>query len=96
MKLPASMPTVSVATATRALVTHPQPQSPQSLPVFTVLAEVDTFVTRAGDVLSAAAVALGQVAALSVATFATMNIRLTLVSLFVARQIAREHRRRTV
>jgi ATP:ADP antiporter, AAA family len=58
-------------------------------------AAIDTFFTRTGDVLSAGAVALGQFAALTVSTFAALNIGMTLVWIFVARQIAREHRRRT-
>ena len=52
--------------------------------------------TRTGDVLSAGAVALGQVLALTVSTFAALNVGMTLVWIFVARQIAREHRRRTL
>jgi hypothetical protein len=36
-----------------------------------------------------------QGAALTVSTFATVNVRLTVAWLLVARQIAREHRRRT-
>jgi AAA family ATP:ADP antiporter len=59
-------------------------------------AAIDTFFTRAGDVLSAGVVALGYVAALTVSTFAAVNVVLTLVWIFVARQIAREHRRRTI
>jgi AAA family ATP:ADP antiporter len=59
-------------------------------------AAIDTFFTRVGDVLSAGAVAVGQVTALTVSTFAGLNVLLTLLWLLVARQIAREHRRRTV
>jgi AAA family ATP:ADP antiporter len=59
-------------------------------------AAIDTFFTRTGEVLSAGAVALGQVAALTVTTFAALNVGMTLVWIFVARQIAREHRRRTL
>jgi AAA family ATP:ADP antiporter len=59
-------------------------------------AAIDTFFTRTGDVLSAGAVALGHVAALTVSTFAALNVAMTLVWIFVARQIAREHRRRTI
>ena len=46
------------------------------------------------DIVSAGVVALGQVAALTTGTFATVNVVLTIVGLGVARQIAREHRRR--
>ena len=59
-------------------------------------AAIDTFFTRTGDVLSAGAVALGQVAALTVSAFAALNVGLTLVWLAVAYRIAREHRRRTL
>jgi len=59
-------------------------------------AAIDTFFTRTGDVVSAGFVGLGQVAGLTVAAFAGINVVLTIVWLGVARQIAREHRRRTV
>jgi AAA family ATP:ADP antiporter len=59
-------------------------------------AAIDTFFTRSGDVLSAGAVALGQMTALTVSTFAALNVGMTLVWIFVARQIAREHRKRTL
>jgi len=58
-------------------------------------AAVDTFFTRAGDVLSAGFVGLGQVAGLTVAVFAGINVGLTIVWLWVAGQISAEHRRRT-
>jgi ATP:ADP antiporter, AAA family len=58
-------------------------------------AAIDTFFTRAGDVLSAGFVGLGQVVGLTVAAFAGINVGLTIVWLAVARQITREHRRRT-
>jgi len=58
-------------------------------------AAVDTFFTRAGDVVSAGFVGFGQVAGLTVAAFAGINVGLTLVWLWVARQISREHRQRT-
>jgi len=58
-------------------------------------AAIDTFFTRAGDVLSAGFVGLGQVAGLTVSAFAGINVGLTIVWLAVARQITREHRRRT-
>ena len=53
-----------------------------------------TFFTRAGDVVSAGVVGLGQIGAMTTAAFAL--IVLTIVWLFVARQIAKEHRRRTL
>jgi AAA family ATP:ADP antiporter len=58
-------------------------------------AAIDTFFTRAGDVLSAGFVGLGQVVGLTVSAFAGINVGLTIVWLAVARQITREHRRRT-
>jgi AAA family ATP:ADP antiporter len=57
-------------------------------------AAIDTFFTRVGDVVSAGAVALGQVAGFTVAAFASINVVLTIVWLGVAALIAREHRRR--
>ena len=59
-------------------------------------AAIDTFFTRAGDVLSAAFVGLGQVLGLTVPVFAVLNVALTGVWLWVAGRIAREHRRKTV
>ena len=59
-------------------------------------AAIDTFFTRSGDVVSAGVVALGQVTALSVSAFAWFSVLLTIAWLWVARQIAKEHRRRTV
>jgi len=59
-------------------------------------AAIDTFFTRVGDIVSAGVVALGVVGALTTAVFAVVNVLLTIVWLGVARQIAREHRRRTV
>jgi AAA family ATP:ADP antiporter len=59
-------------------------------------AAIDTFFTRTGDVVSAGFVGLGAVAGLTVSAFAGINVVLTIVWLWVARQIAREHRRRTV
>ena len=59
-------------------------------------AAIDTFFTRAGDVISAGFVALGQVTGLPTAAFAGINVALTGVWLWVAGQIAREHRKRTV
>jgi AAA family ATP:ADP antiporter len=59
-------------------------------------AAIDTFCTRAGDVLSAGFVALGQVVGASVPVFAWLNVGLTAAWLGVAGQIAREHRKRTL
>ncbi|HWN67453.1 MAG TPA: Npt1/Npt2 family nucleotide transporter, partial [Haliangium sp.] len=59
-------------------------------------AAVDTFFTRTGDVVSAGAVYVGQVVALSTAAFAGINVVLTIAWLAVASQIAKEHRKRTV
>jgi ATP:ADP antiporter, AAA family len=57
-------------------------------------AAIDTFFTRVGDILSAGVVALGAVTTLTTGAFAVVNVLLTMVWLVVARQIAREHRRR--
>ena len=59
-------------------------------------AAIDTFFTRTGDVVSAGFVGLGQVVGLATSAFAAINVALTIVWLLVARQIAKEHRRRTV
>jgi ATP:ADP antiporter, AAA family len=59
-------------------------------------AAIDTFFTRAGDVASAGFVGLGQAAGVTTAAFAGLNVALTIVWLWVASQIAREHRRKTV
>lgn len=59
-------------------------------------AAIDTFFTRTGDVASAGAVYVGQVAGLTTAAFAGINVVLTVVWLWVAGRIAREHRKRTV
>jgi AAA family ATP:ADP antiporter len=59
-------------------------------------AAIDTFFTRTGDVLSAGAVYIGQVAGLTTATFAGINVVLTVAWIGVARRIAKEHRKRTV
>ena len=59
-------------------------------------AAIDTFFTRAGDVLSAGFVGLGQVTGLSTPVFAGVNVVLTGAWLWVAGQIAREHRKKTV
>jgi ATP:ADP antiporter, AAA family len=59
-------------------------------------AAIDTFFTRAGDVASAGFVGLGQAIGVTTSAFAALNIGLTIVWLWVAGQIAREHRRKTV
>ena len=59
-------------------------------------AAIDTFFTRAGDVVSAGFVAVGQVTGLGVPAFAGLNVALTGVWLWVAGQIAKEHRKKTV
>jgi AAA family ATP:ADP antiporter len=59
-------------------------------------AAIDTFFTRAGDVLSAGFVGLGQVTGVATPVFAALNVGLTGVWLWVAGQIAREHRKKTV
>jgi len=58
-------------------------------------AAVDTFFTRVGDIVSAGVVAVGHAAGLATAAFATVNVGLTVLWLWVAQRIAREHRRRT-
>ncbi len=59
-------------------------------------AAIDTFFTRAGDVASAGFVGLGQVVGVTTGAFAGLNVILTVVWLWVAGQIAREHRKKTV
>ena len=59
-------------------------------------AAIDTFFTRAGDVVSAGIVGLGQLTGLSTPVFAGVNVALTGVWLWVAGQIAKEHRKKTV
>jgi ATP:ADP antiporter, AAA family len=59
-------------------------------------AAIDTFFTRAGDVVSAGFVGLGQATAVSIPVFAGLNVAMTAVWLWVATQIAREHRKKTV
>lgn len=59
-------------------------------------AAIDTFCTRSGDVVSAGFVALGQVIGVAVPVFAAVNVALTAAWLWVAGQIAKEHRRKTV
>ena len=59
-------------------------------------AAIDTFFTRAGDVMSAGFVGLGAATTVSIPVFAGLNVALTAVWLWVATQIAREHRKKTV
>ncbi|WP_437644773.1 NTP/NDP exchange transporter [Sorangium sp. So ce362] len=61
---------------------------------YSAKAAIDTFVVRAGDVLAAVGVIVGQVLALSIRHFAMINIALALVWLGVVIGIAREHKRR--
>jgi AAA family ATP:ADP antiporter len=58
-------------------------------------AAIDTFVVRAGDVLSAILVVVGQVLALATRSFAVVNLVLVIVWLLIVAGIAREHRKRT-
>jgi AAA family ATP:ADP antiporter len=59
-------------------------------------AAIDTFFTRTGDVISAGFVGAGTTLGVGVPVFAWLNVGLTGVWLWVAGQIAREHRRKTV
>jgi AAA family ATP:ADP antiporter len=59
-------------------------------------AAIDTFFTRGGDVLSAAFVGAGQVLGVSTPVFAGLNVAMTGLWLWVAGQIAKEHKKRTV
>jgi ATP:ADP antiporter, AAA family len=59
-------------------------------------AAIDTFFTRGGDVVSAGFVALGRGIGLPTPVFAGLNVVLTGVWLWVAGQIAKEHRKKTV
>ncbi len=59
-------------------------------------AAIDTFFTRTGDVLSAGFVWLGTFIGMAVAGFAWLNVGLTVLWIFVARQIAKEHKKKTV
>jgi AAA family ATP:ADP antiporter len=59
-------------------------------------AAIDTFFTRIGDVASAGMVGFGQVVGMATSAFAGVNILMTLAWMFVAYQIATEHRRRTL
>lgn len=57
---------------------------------------IDTFCTRLGDVTAAGVATLGTAAGMGLAGFGWINVGLTGVWLFVAGQIAREHRRKTL
>jgi len=57
-------------------------------------AAIDTFFTRVGEVVSAGAVAFGQIAGFTVVGFSTVNVGLTIAWLGIAGLIGREHRRR--
>ena len=59
-------------------------------------AAIDTFGQRAGDVLQAGMVFAGTSIGLGAGAFAWINVALTGVWLWIAGQIAREHRRRTI
>lgn len=59
-------------------------------------AAIDTFFMRAGDVVQAGIVRTGTALGASVGAFAWFTVGLTVLWLWVAGQIAREHRRRTV
>jgi AAA family ATP:ADP antiporter len=59
-------------------------------------AAVDTFCTRCGDVLAAGVIYLASAWQASLPVIGALNVALTLVWLWVASRIAREHRRRTV
>lgn len=56
-------------------------------------AAIDTFFARAGDVLQAVIVKAGNDLSASVAAFAWFNLGLTIVWLWIAAQLHREHRR---
>ena len=58
-------------------------------------AAIDTFFMRTGDVVSAGFVAAGKALSVGVPAFAWLNVGLTGAWIVVARQIAREHRRKT-
>jgi AAA family ATP:ADP antiporter len=59
-------------------------------------AAIDTFFMRTGDVVSAGFVAAGKALSVGVPAFAWLNVGLTGAWIVVARQIAREHRRKTI
>ena len=57
---------------------------------------IDTFCTRLGDVTAAGVATVGTAVGMGIAGFGWINVALTICWLFVAQQIAREHRRKTV
>lgn len=57
---------------------------------------IDTFCTRVGDVIQAGVVAGGTSLRLGTGGFAWINVGLTVAWLWIAGQIAREHRKRTL
>jgi ATP:ADP antiporter, AAA family len=57
---------------------------------------IDTFGTRLGDVTQAGIVALGTSLRIGTTGFAWVNVALTIAWLWIAGQIAREHRKRTL
>ncbi|HYN06513.1 MAG TPA: Npt1/Npt2 family nucleotide transporter [Vicinamibacterales bacterium] len=59
-------------------------------------AAIDTFGQRSGDVLAAVVVIVGGMLGFALMTFALINVALTAAWLWVAGQIAREHRKKTV
>ncbi len=59
-------------------------------------AAIDTFFTRAGDVVSAGFVACGQLVGMTISAFAGVNVLLAVAWLAVARAIAGADRQRTV
>jgi AAA family ATP:ADP antiporter len=59
-------------------------------------AAIDTFFTRLGDLVPAGLVKLGTTFGATLSVFAWLNVGFTVLWLFVAGRIAREHRKRTV
>ena len=59
-------------------------------------AAIDTFFTRLGDLVPAGLVSVGQALGAALSAFAWLNVGFTVLWLFVAGRIAREHRKRTV
>ena len=57
---------------------------------------IDTFCTRAGDVVAAGVVTAGAALGMGIAGFGWVNVAMTIGWIWVAQQIAREHRRKTV
>ena len=57
---------------------------------------IDTFCTRFGDVLQAVVVFVGTSIGMGIASFAWLNVTLTIAWLAIAVQISREHKKKTV